>query len=89
MKKVYLVIAMAILLTFTFAGGVRADDAKSSGTTIEDIKNMLGMSIYLQGGYTYNFANPDSQENGLRIRPIRSLLILVKSFFQRTLPQGE
>jgi hypothetical protein len=67
MKKVYLVIAMAILLTFTFAGGVRADDAKSSGTTIEDIKNMLGMSIYLQGGYTYNFANPDSQENGLRI----------------------
>jgi hypothetical protein len=67
MKKVYLGIAMAILLTFTFAGGVRADDAKSSGTTIEDIKNMLGMSIYLQGGYTYNFANPDSQENGLRI----------------------
>jgi hypothetical protein len=67
MKKVYLGIAMAILLTFTFAGGVRADDAKSSGTTIEDIKNMLGMSIYLQGGYTYNFGNPDSQENGLRI----------------------
>jgi hypothetical protein len=67
MKKVFLGIAVAILMTFTFAGGVRADDAKSSGTTIEDIKNMLGMSIYLQGGYTYNFANPDSQENGLRI----------------------
>jgi Putative beta-barrel porin-2, OmpL-like. bbp2 len=67
MKKVFWGIALTILLTFTLTGGVWADDAKPSGTNIDDIKSMLGLSIYLQGGYTYNFKNPDSQENGLRI----------------------
>jgi hypothetical protein len=67
MKKNLWGIALAIFMTFTFAGGVWADDAKSLGTTIEDIKNMLGLSIYLQSGYTYNFANPDSQVNGERV----------------------
>ena len=71
MKKSFFGIAFAILMTFTIAGGVWADDAtpapKSAGTTIEDIKNLLGLSIYLQGGYTYNFKNPDSQENDLRV----------------------
>ncbi len=41
--------------------------AKPAGTALEDIKNMLGLSIYLQGGYNYNFATPDSQENRLRL----------------------
>jgi hypothetical protein len=66
MKKVFLGVALAILVTFTVTGGAWSDDAKSSGTTIEDIKNMLGMSIYLQGGYTYNFLDPDSRINELR-----------------------
>ena len=35
--------------------------------TVDQIKELLGMSIYLQGGYTYNFRNPDSQENDLRL----------------------
>ncbi len=34
---------------------------------LDDIKKMLGLSIYFQGGYTYNFDNPDSQENDLRV----------------------
>ena len=42
-------------------------ETKAAGVTLADIKNWLGLSIYLQGGYTYNFANPDSQENGLRV----------------------
>jgi len=42
-------------------------DTKAAGLTLADIKNWLGVSIYLQGGYTYNFENPDSQENGLRV----------------------
>jgi hypothetical protein len=66
MKKVFFGIALAILLTFTCTGGVWADEAKPAGTTVDDIKNMLGLSVYLQGGYTYNFANPDSQVNGQR-----------------------
>ncbi len=44
-----------------------AATAKQAGTTLDDIKNWLGLSIYLQGGYNYNFANPDSQENRLRV----------------------
>jgi hypothetical protein len=36
-------------------------------TSLEDIKNLLGLSIYLQGGYAYNFENPDSGINRQRI----------------------
>ena len=35
--------------------------------SLEEIKNLLGMSIYLQGGYTFNFSNPDSMTNEQRI----------------------
>ncbi|MGC1402275.1 MAG: porin [Thermodesulfobacteriota bacterium] len=45
----------------------KAEAAKPAGMTIDQIKELLGMSIYLQGGYTYNFRNPDSQENEFRI----------------------
>ena len=31
-----------------------AEDAKPAGLNPTDVKNALGMSIYLQGGYTYN-----------------------------------
>ena len=69
MKKGFWGIVLMILMTFTISAW--ADDAtpapKPAGTTLDEIKNMLGLSIYLQGGYTYNFANPDSQENGLRV----------------------
>ncbi len=48
-------------------------EAKST-LTPEDIKNVvngikdyLGLSIYLQGGYTFNFRNPDSGTNRQRI----------------------
>jgi hypothetical protein len=71
MKKGFWGIVLMILMTLTISAGAWADDAtpapKPAGTTLEDIKNMLGLSIYLQGGYTYNLANPDSQENGLRV----------------------
>ena len=69
MKKGFWGIVLMILMTFTISAW--ADDAtpapKPAGTTLDEIKNMLGLSFYLQGGYTYNFANPDSQENGLRV----------------------
>jgi len=54
--------------------GVQADEAKPDAAaekkpamSVEDIKNALGLSIYLQGGYTLNFQNPSTGENGLRI----------------------
>ncbi len=72
MKKRVLAIGMLMMMLAAFSGLAMAEEtaapaAKPSGTTIEDIKKMLGLSIYLQGGYTYNFENPDTQENGLRI----------------------
>jgi len=41
--------AMGAISTAVFA-----DDAKPAGLNPVDVKNALGMSIYLQGGYTYN-----------------------------------
>lgn len=46
---------------------VGAEDAKPASNPLTDIKTALGLSIYLQGGTTYNFRNPDSRENDLRI----------------------
>ena len=34
---------------------------------VNGIKDYLGLSIYLQGGYTFNFRNPDSGRNEQRI----------------------
>ncbi len=45
----------------------KVEAAKPAAMTVDQLKELLGMSIYLQGGYTYNFRNPDSQENELRL----------------------
>ncbi len=66
MKKRILKAAMFLVL-LAFVSGAHAEEAKPAGTSLDDIKNMLGLSIYLQGGYNYNFADPDSQENRLRV----------------------
>ena len=68
MTKRLLTIGMLIIMLFVASGVALADEEKkTSGMTVDDIKKMLGLSIYLQGGYNYNFENPGSQENGLRI----------------------
>ena len=65
MKKIALMVCLALLS----AGAAFADEAKLSP---DDVKKALGVSFYLQGGYTYNSSaglNADGQpeENGLRI----------------------
>jgi hypothetical protein len=66
MKKLVIVVSMlTVLLSLT--GMAVADDGKSAASTIEDIKNYLGLSVYLQGGYTYNFNDPSSGENDFRV----------------------
>ena len=57
--------------TAVAATPVFAEDAKPAGLKPDDVKKALGMSIYLQGGYTYN-ANASSpagsgSENDLRV----------------------
>ena len=59
--------AAIFLLLYLFASSAHAEDAKPTGLNVDDIKKALGLSIYLQGGYTYNFKNPDSGENDLRV----------------------
>lgn len=54
---------MALML---WANALCAED-KGASMTLDDIKNSLGLSVYLQGGYTYNLRNPDSQENDFRV----------------------
>lgn len=63
-KRIVSIVAGMLMLLSTSAW---AEEAKPSGMNAEDIKKALGMSVYLQGGYTYNFRNPNSQENGLRV----------------------
>jgi putative OmpL-like beta-barrel porin-2 len=55
MKKILSFMCSALIAgTAVFAVPVFAEDAKPAGLNPVDVKNALGMSIYLQGGYTYN-----------------------------------
>jgi len=64
------------------------EDIKKS---LDEIKNFLGLSIYLQGGYTFNFRNPDSGTNEQRIfdQKANSFLIdLAQIQFAKDAPVG-
>jgi predicted porin len=59
---------------------------------VNGIKEYLGLSIYLQGGYTFNFKNPDSGTNEQRIfdQKANSFLIdLAQIQFLKDAPMGE
>ena len=58
---------------------------------VNGIKDYLGLSIYLQGGYTFNFRNPDSGTNRQRIfdQKANSFLIdLAQIQFAKEAPLG-
>jgi hypothetical protein len=92
MRKNVLVIGlMFLMINLMFVAGVWAEEAKVGGTTLEDIKKMLGLSVYFQGGYTYNFKDPDSQENDLRVFDHKSnsfTLDLAQLVFTKDAPTG-
>jgi hypothetical protein len=74
MKRKISGLALALFMIFAMevvAGGEEAKpEAKGEAKpaiTLDEIKNLLGMSLYLQGGYTFNFANPDSGNNEQRL----------------------
>jgi hypothetical protein len=91
-KLLGLSLAVLVMFTFAInAGGEEAKPETAPETkpeakpatledvkkTLEEIKNYLGLSIYLQGGYTFNFKNLDSGTNEQRIfdQKANSLLI--------------
>jgi hypothetical protein len=67
-----------------------AEPAKAA-MTVDQLKEMLGLSIYLQGGYTYNFWNPNPSENALRLFDHKAnsfTLDLAQIQFMRDAPVG-
>ena len=83
MKKASLAWSVVIVMGLALTPGAGAQatanpetapEAKAEGKAeakpaaiLEELKNYLGLSIYLQGGYTYNFRDPDSETNRQRI----------------------
>ena len=68
MKKSFYVFSLLFFMMISLVTVSWAEEEKKTGgMTVEDIKKALGLSIYLQSGYAYNFENPDSRENDLRI----------------------
>jgi len=68
MKKTVLAVCLALVS----ATGVYAEEAKPAGLKPDDVKNALGASFYLQGGYTYNghastLGAGQGEENNLRV----------------------
>jgi hypothetical protein len=58
---------------------------------VNGIKDYLGLSIYLQGGYNFNFRNPDSGTNRQRVFDQEAnsfLLDLAQIQFAREAPRG-
>jgi hypothetical protein len=69
MKKVFRVLCFALVAGMAaFAAPVFAQEAKPApGLNVDEIKKALGLSIYLEGSYNYNFNSPDSGLNDLRV----------------------
>lgn len=67
MKKIMTTAVVTIMMVFSLVVAAGAEDAKPAPNPLADIKTALGLSIYLQGGITFNLRNPDPRENDLRV----------------------
>ncbi|HXZ35061.1 MAG TPA: porin [Thermodesulfobacteriota bacterium] len=95
---VFLVIISAMSAGGQEAKPEAAPAAKAEGkpeakpvTSLDDIKNLLGMSLYFQGGYTYNFEKPDSGINRQRIFDQKAntfLIDMAQVQFAKDAPEG-
>ncbi len=56
-----------LLMAMAVSTSSFADEQGKAAVTADDIKKAIGLSIYLQGGYTYNLKDPDSGQNDLRV----------------------
>jgi hypothetical protein len=90
-KRICKKYSLFLTFLFIFVAGARAEEKQAGSMGVEEIKKALGLSIYLQGGYTYNFENPDSQENGIRVFDHKAnsfTLDLAQIVFTRDAPVG-
>jgi hypothetical protein len=97
---------LAVLMMFPFVMNASGEEAIPDATpeakaevkpetkpavSLEEMKNLLGMSIYLQGGYTFNFSNPDSMTNEQRLFDKKTntfLIDLAQIQFAKDAPVG-
>lgn len=56
-----------IAITLMFSISQLYGEVTGESLTVDDIKKLTGLTVYVQGGYTHNLKNPNSQENELRI----------------------
>jgi hypothetical protein len=66
MKRVIVSMWFTLIFVFAIVFSSFAEEAKPASEA-EDFKKLVGLSVYLQAGYTYNFRNPDSGVNRLRV----------------------
>jgi hypothetical protein len=93
MKKMGRVLSAVLIAGMAaFAVPAYAEDAKPApGLNVDEIKKALGLSIYLQGSYNYNFNGPDSGLNDLRIFDQKAnsfMLDLAQIVFQKDPPNN-
>jgi hypothetical protein len=68
MKKSAVIFCMALLgIAAVMTSAAFAEDPKPPVVSADDLKKALGLSIYMQGGYTYNANASDGEENNLRV----------------------
>ncbi len=73
------------------SGAEEAKPEAKPAITLDQIKDLLGLSIYLQGGYTLNFVSPDSGTNEQRVFDQKAntfLLDLAEIQFTKNPPVG-
>ena len=104
-EKRLLGLGLTVLMVFAFTVNAGSEETKPETTQarpalsaeeiknlLSEIKNYLGLSIYLQGGYTFNFRNPDSGTNRQRIFDQKAntfLIDLAQIQFTKDAPVGE
>jgi len=91
MKRNVLRIGLVLMMLVALAAGSGAEEKKAGSMTVDEIKSALGLSVYIQGGYTYNFEDPDSGENELRVFDHNSnsfTVDLAQLVFTREAPAG-
>ena len=71
MKRLIHASILSFCIITASAAPVLAEDAKPAGLNPDELKKALGLSIYLQGGYTYNgdagSVGGQTEENDLRV----------------------
>lgn len=90
LRRTWYFVCGALVLVMALAAPAWAEE-KAGGLNPEEIKKALGLSIYLQAGYTYNFTDPDSGENELRVFDHKAnsfTLDLAQIVFAKDAPSG-